>query len=55
MLFHNPTVKEPLMQIESQHHGMVWIGRDFLVPASLPWAVKPSTRPGSSKPDPTYP
>jgi len=34
---------------------MVWVGRDYLVPAPLPWAGTPSTRPGCSKPCPTWP
>jgi len=37
---------------------MVWVGRDLkdhLVPTPLPWAGTPSTRPGCSKPHPTWP
>ena len=43
---------------KSQCHGVVWDGRDLkdhLVPAALPWARTPSTRPGCSKPLPTRP
>jgi len=37
---------------------MVWVGRDLedhLVPTPLPGARTPSTRPGCSKPHPTWP
>jgi len=37
---------------------MVWVGRDLkdhLVPTPLPWAGTPYTRPGCSKPCPTWP
>ena len=37
---------------------MVWVGSDItdhLVPTPLPWAGTPSTRPGCSKPHPTWP
>ena len=37
---------------------MVWVGRDHkdhLVPNPLPWAGTSSTRPGCSKPHPTWP
>jgi len=41
-----------------KHHRMVWVGRDIidcLVPTALPWAGTLSTRPGCSKPHPTWP
>jgi len=37
---------------------MVWDGKDLidhLVPTPLPWAGTPSTRPGCSKPRPSWP
>jgi len=37
---------------------MVWVERDLKdqhVPTPLPWAGTPSTRPGCSKPHPTWP
>jgi len=37
---------------------MVWVERDLIdhvVPTPLPWARTPSTRPGCSKPHPTWP
>ena len=40
-----------------QNHRKVWDGRgliDHLVPPPLPWAGTPSTRPGCSKPRPTW-
>jgi len=41
----------------TQNHRMVWVGRDLkdhAVPAPVPWAGTPSTRPGCSKPHPTW-
>ena len=52
----NPT--KPRMPIHCNYHRMVWVGRDLkdhLVPPPLPWAGTPSTRPGCSKPHPTWP
>jgi len=40
------------------YHRMVWVGRDLkdhLVPSPLPWTGTPFTRPGCSKPCPTWP
>lgn len=39
--------------IEPKNHRMVWFRRDLkdqLVPIPLPWAERPSTRLGGSKP-----
>jgi len=43
--------------LESWNHRLVWIGRDRkdrLVPTHSPWAGTPCTRPGCSKPHPSW-
>jgi len=39
------------------YHRTIWVGRDlagYLGPTFLPWAGTPATRPGCSKPHPTW-
>ena len=45
------------LDMRLQNHRMVWTGRqlvDHLLPTPLPWEGTPSTRPGCSKPHPTW-
>ena len=50
--------KTALPAVISYNCRMAWVVRDLkdhIIPAPLPWGGMPSTRPGCSKPHPTWP
>jgi len=55
---HAGQVSWQMQEAHTENHIMVWVGRDLkdhLLPAPLPWAGTPCTRPGCSELHPTWP